>query len=61
VSLEFRPKFLSILQTYKRLRAEIQGLKNRMAQMESRIDDFEQEKILDSLVFNGSGSYQVKI
>ena len=52
VSLEFTPKFQSILQSYKTLKADIQGLQNHVAPMGSRIDDSEQEKLLDNLVFN---------
>ncbi|KAK2706970.1 hypothetical protein QYM36_014860, partial [Artemia franciscana] len=38
---------------YKSLKAEIRRSENRMAQIQNRIEDYEQEKILDSLVFNG--------
>ena len=51
--LEFTPKFHSILQLRKSLKVEIQGLENHVTQMESRVDNFKQEKLLESLVYNG--------
>ena len=53
MALEFPPKFQSILKSSKSSKVEIQDLENRFANMKSRIDDFDQEKLLDSLVFNG--------
>lgn len=53
VSLEFNPKLEQLLVSVKNIKGLIENLENRIAKLEVKIDDYEQEKQLGTLVFHG--------
>ena len=54
ITLEFNPKFAKIEQALKGLRTQIENLEDRIIRIETKLDDFDQESLLDSLVFHGA-------
>ena len=53
VTLEFNPKFAKIEHTPSSLRNQIENLEERISRIETKLDDYDQESLLDSLVFHG--------
>ena len=53
LSVEYNRKFYKIGKVLKGLRAQIESLENRIAKMEYRLDEYQQEAQLDSRVFAG--------
>ena len=53
VPLEFNPNFAKIEQALSSLRTQIENLEERIARIEEKLDDYDQESLLDSLVFHG--------
>ena len=53
ISLEFHPKFVKIEQTLSSQRNQIENLEERISRIEKKLDDYDQESLLDSLVFHG--------
>ena len=51
LSVEYNGKFDKIGKVLKGLRAQTESLENRIAKMEDRLDEYQQEAQLDSLVF----------
>ena len=49
--LEYNPKFRSIQQSLKSLRTEIENLEERIERLERKQDGYDQNALLDSLVF----------
>lgn len=53
IIIEFSPKFNIIEKQLKSYLHAIEILENRVTQLEAKVDDYEQEAKLDSLLFNG--------
>ena len=53
ISIDYNPKFQEIEKSLKGLFAMVKSLESRILSLESKVDDFEQEKMLDCLVMNG--------
>ena len=51
--LEYNPKFESIQQSIKSLRTETENLEERIDRVELKLDGYDQNALLDSLVFQG--------
>ena len=53
ITLEYNVKFEKIEKLFSSLDSQIQSLELRVATIEEKLDDYEQERLLDSLVFFG--------
>ena len=54
ITLEFNPKFAKIEQALLgSLRFQIENLEERIGRIEKKLDNYDQESMLDSLVFHG--------
>ena len=51
--IEFNPKFQRIEKSLKGLSNELENLEDRLNRLENKLDSYEQESLLDSLVFHG--------
>ena len=51
ITLEYNVKFEKIEKLFSSLDSQIQSLELRVATIEEKLDDYEQERLLDSLVF----------
>ena len=53
VTLELNPKFAKIEQALSSQRTQIENLEERISRIKKKLDDYDQESLLDSLVFHG--------
>ena len=53
ISVEYNPKFLKIEKSLKILRKQIENLEERIEKLEVKLDDFDQDSLLDSFAFYG--------